>query len=192
MDDRRRTEDGGRRTERGAVTLWRQARAIVLLPGMVTVAIPAAILYSSSRSGTSRAWPAPDGLSAALGLPFIALGLSLMAWTIRLFATVGQGTLSPWDSTRRLVVRGAYRHVRNPMISGVFGVLLGEAILFRSVSLFVWFLAAVGINNVYIPLVEEPGLEGRFGEDYRLYKQNVPRWIPRGEAWTPPWEERAE
>ncbi|MEW5718671.1 MAG: hypothetical protein AB1817_08610 [Chloroflexota bacterium] len=36
---------------------------------------------------------------------------------------------------------------------------------------------------MYIPLVEERGLEKRFGEEYRIYKQNVPRWIPRAKAW---------
>jgi protein-S-isoprenylcysteine O-methyltransferase Ste14 len=35
------------------------------------------------------------------------------------------------------------------------------------------------LNLIYIPLVEEPRLERRFGKDYRLYQQNVPRWIPR-------------
>jgi hypothetical protein len=25
---------------------------------------------------------------------------------------------------------------------------------------------------------EEPGLEARFGESYRVYKQQVPRWLP--------------
>ena len=38
--------------------------------------------------------------------------------------------LVPWDPTRRLVVRGIYRHVRNPMITGVGAVLLDEAAVF--------------------------------------------------------------
>ncbi len=36
---------------------------------------------------------------------------------------------------------------------------------------------------VYIPLIEEPGLARRFGDDYRLYKNNVPRWLPRLTPW---------
>jgi len=36
---------------------------------------------------------------------------------------------------------------------------------------------------IYIPLGEEPGLAKRFGDDYHLYKQNVPRWIPRLTPW---------
>ena len=34
-------------------------------------------------------------------------------------------------------------------------------------------------NAVYFPLVEEKGLEERFGQAYREYKSNVPRWLPR-------------
>lgn len=118
-----------------------------------------------------------------LGLLAIGLGLVLMVATIRLFVTVGKGTLAPWNSTQRLVVQGAYRHVRNPMIAGVFFVLLGEAVLAASLPILGWFVFFVIANAVYIPLAEEPGLVKRFGADYLLYTQNVPRWIPRLRGW---------
>jgi protein-S-isoprenylcysteine O-methyltransferase Ste14 len=75
------------------------------------------------------------------------------------------------------------------MISGVFFILLGEAILVGSIPLASWLILFVLLNLIYIPLFEEPGLERRFGDDYRLYKQHVPRWIPRLRAWSAPWEE---
>jgi Phospholipid methyltransferase len=78
---------------------------------------------------------------------------------------------------------GVYRHVRNPMISGVLFVLLGEAAVAASSPLASWFLLFVIINAVYIPLSEEPGLAKRFGDDYLTYKQNVPRWVPRLRPW---------
>ncbi len=71
------------------------------------------------------------------------------------------------------------------MITGVFGALLGETLLVGSTSLLHWFLAFVLINLPYIPLLEEPGLERRFGEAYRLYRRNVPRWLLRLRPWTP-------
>ena len=85
-------------------------------------------------------------------------------------------------------MQGVYRHVRNPMISGVVLVLLGESLLPASLPLFWWFLVFAIVNATYIPLSEEPGLVKRFGEDYRCYKQSVPRWVPR---WTP-WDGRRE
>jgi protein-S-isoprenylcysteine O-methyltransferase Ste14 len=109
--------------------------------------------------------------------------LVLMVATIRLFVTVGKGTLAPWNPTQRLVVRGVYRHVRNPMIAGVFLVLLGEAVLAASLPLLGWFAAFVVVNVLYIPLAEEPGLAKRFSDEYQTYKRNVPRWIPRLRPW---------
>jgi protein-S-isoprenylcysteine O-methyltransferase Ste14 len=65
-------------------------------------------------------------------------------------------------------------------------VLLGEAALLGSVPLLAWFLAVFAVNAVYFPLVEEPGLRIRFGEDYDRYRDNVPRWVPRLRPWQPP------
>ena len=74
---------------------------------------------------------------------------------------------------------GPYRYVRNPMISGVAVMLLGEALFHGSWVIGIWFGVFVYINHVYCILSEEPGLEKRFGESYRAYKKEVPRWIPR-------------
>ncbi len=69
------------------------------------------------------------------------------------------------------------------MIMGVFSVLLGEAMIIGSTASWIWFILFLLMNLIYIPMYEERGLEERFGHDYRLYKQNVPRWIPRLNAW---------
>ena len=159
------------------MNLWKQLRAILLLPGIVAVAIPAAIFYF-----TGITWP-PSLSNAVIGSVTVILGLALMIWTSRLFATVGHGTLAPFDPPQKLVVHGVYMHVRNPMITGALCVLLGEAIFFGSWWLLGWFGFALILNLVYIPLVEERGLAKRFGDDYLHYKQNVPRWIPRLTPW---------
>ena len=164
---------------------WKHLRAILVLPFMVTVVIPGTILFLTGPDTFDlwQSYPATRVALPILGGAFICLGLVLMVATIRLFVMVGKGTLAPWNPTQRLVVQGVYRHVRNPMISGVFFVLLGEAILAASLALLGWFVAFVVLNAVYIPLAEEPGLMKRFGEDYPAYKQNVPRWVPRLTPW---------
>jgi protein-S-isoprenylcysteine O-methyltransferase Ste14 len=160
------------------VSVWRHVRAIGILPFVVTVVVPGLVVW---REGADvAAWPL-----AFLGVVLIGLGLALVAWTIALFARVGHGTLAPWDPTSRLVVAGPYRHVRNPMISGVLAILLGEGALFASVALLLWFAAVFAVNAVYFPLVEEPGLRRRFGADYEAYGANVPRWLPRASPWEP-------
>jgi protein-S-isoprenylcysteine O-methyltransferase Ste14 len=168
------------------VSAWRHARAIVLLPGTVTLAVPAIILLVGE--GPNIGWGL-GGLASVvpvlIGSALIAAGLALWVWTVRLFTRIGKGTLAPWDPTRHLVVEGPYRLVRNPMITAVIAVLTGEAILFGSPALLIWCALFLGINWVYFVLYEEPGLERRFGDDYRDYRRNVPRWIPRRTPWTP-------
>jgi protein-S-isoprenylcysteine O-methyltransferase Ste14 len=160
------------------VSVWRHIRAIGLLPLMVTVVVPGVVVWRSGAELAGRPL-------AAAGALLVALGVMLVTWTVRLFARLGRGTLAPWDPTSRLVVAGPYRHVRNPMISGVLAVLLGEAALLGSIPLLVWFGAVFAVNAVYFPLVEEPGLRRRFGDDYDAYRANVPRWLPRLRPWEP-------
>ena len=74
--------------------------------------------------------------------------------------------------------------MRNPMISAVTLILFAEAFLFNSFAMIGWLLLFFAANAVWFILVEEPGLERRFGEPYGRYKENVPRWIPRASPWT--------
>jgi len=154
-------------------------RAVLALPVNVLGVIPALLLWWSGRWRLSR----PDELTLWLGLGLLALGLTLMTITIRQFAREGKGTLAPWDPTQRLVVNGVYRHVRNPMITGVLCNLAGEALLLRAPAIAAWFALFLLVNAIYLPFFEELGLAKRFGEDYRRYRAAVPRWIPRLRPW---------
>jgi protein-S-isoprenylcysteine O-methyltransferase Ste14 len=159
--------------------------AILALPFIMAIVIPFLILM---QSGTNVGWGLRFPLNlfpTVVGLALIGEGFLLVTSTIRLFITVGQGTLAPWSPTQHLVVTGIYRYVRNPMISGVFAILLGETILFRSQPLLYWTIGFLVVNMIYMPLIEEPGLRRRFGADYDNYARNVPRWFPRRTPWTP-------
>ena len=161
------------------MSAWRQARAIALLPGTVTVLVPGLLLVLTE---SNVGWGL-GGLAAALlvlaGLTFIGAGFALWLWTVRLFARIGEGTLAPWDPTRRLVAVGPYRRLRNPMITAVLAVLIGEAALFGSAALLVWAAVFFALNHAFFLLYEEPALERRFGEEYLAYKREVPRWVPK-------------
>jgi protein-S-isoprenylcysteine O-methyltransferase Ste14 len=85
-----------------------------------------------------------------------------------------------------LVIRRPYRHVRNPMISGVLFLLAAQALILGSWPLAAWLAVFFLGNTIYLPLSEESALECRFGAAYRQYKANVPRWIPRFRPWQPP------
>jgi protein-S-isoprenylcysteine O-methyltransferase Ste14 len=161
---------------------WRMIRAILILPGTALFLVPMALLWTTGipDPASVRGW------QLWLALILLAPGLILAVWTSRLFLTLGEGTPAPWDPPRKLVVRGPYRHVRNPMISAVLVLLLAEALFFRSWPIAGWLAVFFAANAVYFPFSEEPGLEKRFGEAYRQYKKQVPRWIPRLRPWNPP------
>jgi protein-S-isoprenylcysteine O-methyltransferase Ste14 len=158
------------------MSAWRHVAAILLLPVLATVVVPALLEWNAEVEFSPL---------FALGVLLVAVGLLLFVTTVVLFARIGQGTLAPWDPTSRLVVRGPYRHVRNPMISGVLFVLFGEAAVLGSPALLIWATAFLAVNAVYMPLFEEPGLQRRFGKDYEAYAAHVPRWLPRLRPWDP-------
>ena len=159
----------------------RHLLAIAILPFTVTVLIPRWILRGRGVFGGLAEGPLL--LVQLLGVVLLAVGLALFVSSLRRFANEGDGTLAPWDPPRRLVVRGPYRYVRNPMISGVVFVLLAEAALLLSRALLGWAILFAAINAVYIPLVEEPMLRGRFGSEYDEYRRHVPRLLPRISPW---------
>ncbi|HEY8866702.1 MAG TPA: isoprenylcysteine carboxylmethyltransferase family protein [Solirubrobacteraceae bacterium] len=151
---------------------------------MVAVVVPALLAWLYPTE-IGLGLPAPaSALPVVAGVVLIAVGLRLWLETIRLFVRVGEGTLAPWDPPRRFVVRGPYRRVRNPMISALGFVLLGEAALLGSGAILILFAGFAIVNAIYIPLVEEPGLVRRFGGDYEEYRRAVRRWIPRRRPWS--------
>ena len=155
-------------------------KAIILLPGNVLVFIPLTILWLSRDDVSLTRFIPSSILVLAFGLLFLAVGLFLAIWTMRIFIKKGGGgTPAPWDPIKNFVVEGPYLYVRNPMIIGVILLLISESILLQSWEIFSWMVVFVLINSAYFVLFEEPNLERRFGEKYLSYKLNVPRWLPR-------------
>lgn len=160
-------------------------RAIIVLPGTVLVFVPALLLWRAAGTPAAMSPAGPAQARFWIGLVPATVGLVLAVWTTRLFVAVGRGTPAPWDPPRTLIVRGPYRHVRNPMITGVLLMLGAESLLLGSWPVAGWALFFLVITTIYLAVIEEPELERRFGEDYRRYGANVPRWIPRTSPWEP-------
>jgi len=164
--------------------MLRHLLSIALLPFVVVVLIPRWLLGAWSTADTR--WiggTIPSAAAHLAGILIFLAGFAFFAWCVSLFARLGKGTLAPWDPTRRLVVAGPYTYIRNPMISGVLAMLVGETVFLGSQVLGIWTLAFFLINDIYFRLLEEPGLERRFGASYLEYKTVVPRWIPADKPW---------
>jgi protein-S-isoprenylcysteine O-methyltransferase Ste14 len=155
--------------------MWLALRSItwtIVVPGMVAGYVPWRYL------GLSRVHLNLHNPIQLLGVAWVAVGAVLLGICIWEFATLGGGTLAPVDPPRRLVVRGLYRYVRNPMYVSVGILLLGELIVAQTAAMFwyflVWFLAV----NLFVLGYEEPMLRRTFGTSYDEYAKSVNRWLP--------------
>ena len=84
-----------------------------LFIGLLLVFVPARIL---ARAGVAA--PATAGIFQIVGIVVAAIGASIAIWCVLTFALYGRGTPAPFDPPRRLVIRGPYGYVRNPMYIG--------------------------------------------------------------------------
>lgn len=154
--------------------LIRAVTYVVLLGTLVIVFLPAQL---PSSWGLAR--PPAIHLPQAVGLLVGVGGAALTIWCVLTFAFIGRGTPIPFDPPRRLVVRGPYRFVRNPMAIGVFLALAGAALYYGSAQLFGFSLLFVLGIHLLVVGYEEPTLRQMFGQDYEDYSRRVRRWIPR-------------
>jgi protein-S-isoprenylcysteine O-methyltransferase Ste14 len=166
-------------------TALRHILAILLLPFMAVIVIPAWLFKAFANIDTR--WFGTASIQAwtgfIVGALLVWVGFTLFVLCVNLFVLFGQGTLAPWNPTQKLVVTGPYRHIRNPMISGVAMMLIGQFLFWGSWIIGLWVGIFIVINYIYFIFSEEPGLEKRFGESYLNYKANVPRWLPRLKPW---------
>jgi protein-S-isoprenylcysteine O-methyltransferase Ste14 len=108
-----------------------------------------------------------------------ASGAALALACILTFAFVGRGTPAPFDPPRRLVVRGPYRFVRNPMYLGAGLALTGAALFYQSLPLLGYAAVFLLICHVFVMLYEEPVLRRTFERDYEAYCRRAGRWWPK-------------
>lgn len=153
---------------------------VVVVPGTVAVLIPAAI--TRWRSAPWGPWP----LVVAIASVLLLAGASVLLHAVWRFAVEGRGTPSPTAPTEQLVIRGAYRHVRNPMYLAVAAIIGGQAMLSPDVWILLYLVAFGAAVVAFVHLYEEPTLRAAHGESYAVYRQAVPRWRPTLRPWEGP------
>ncbi len=142
----------------------------VLVPGTVAGYIPWSIVQGVPLVVTP--WVIPAGLCSVIGV-------AIYLWCAYDFGVAGRGTPAPIDAPKRLVVRGLYQYVRNPMYVGVMIVLAGWNMLFRMASLLNYTIGVFVFFNLFVFFYEEPALKRQFGDEYMDYRSKVRRWLPR-------------
>ena len=134
-------------------------------------------------SGRLFPW-APALPCALLAAVLMVTGLVLSIWSIVHMKKVGDG--NPFDAynhelaprTKHLMTDGPYKFTRNPMLVGIYIYDLGVLLWLQNW----WPLAVLAIEVIMLSLQvrsEEKRLEMDFGDEYRAYKQSVPRYLIR-------------
>jgi protein-S-isoprenylcysteine O-methyltransferase Ste14 len=144
----------------------------IFVPGSVVLLFPY-ILFTYFPALDS-----PLGKIRFVGfVPIITGGILCLqcAWD---FAVVGKGTPAPIDPPKEIVVVGFYSYIRNPMYLGIIFILLGQAIVYESIDVFIYCCLIFILFHVFVVYYEEPALHRQFGGKYEAYIQKVPRWFP--------------
>lgn len=155
------------------VLLLKNLLFTLVVPGFVVGWVPLRVFERRP------VWPANLDGRHALGLLLGALGLAVYLHCLWLFATRGRGTPLPLDPPRKLVQRGIYRWVRNPMYLAVLMLVAAEAAFLGSWRIGIYWICLACIFQIFVMVHEEPALSFRFGAMYEDYKRAVPRWLPR-------------
>ena len=114
-------------------------------------------------------------------LGFIPVTAGVFVWVCSVwhFVVFGRGTPAPVTPPVKLVNGGIYRYARNTMYLGVLLILLGEAILLQSLTLYFYTVLVWLAFHLFVVFYEEPRLKKIFNNSYMEYRASVPRWIPR-------------
>ena len=145
-------------------------------PGIVAGAIPWGI----------TGWRLPDplplsGVLVVLGVLLLIPALWVLIDSFVRFA-LSLGTPAPIAPTKRLVVDGWYRFMRNPMYVAVVSLILGQGLLFASLSTLAYGAAVWLTMHLFVVFYEEPTLSAAH-PTYDAYRASVPRWLPRLTPW---------
>jgi protein-S-isoprenylcysteine O-methyltransferase Ste14 len=153
--------------------IFRAITYATLFIGFLLIYLPARLLASAGIVRASEI-AAPQIAGMIVG----SVGAALALGCIFTFATIGKGTPAPFDPPRKLVIRGPYRFVRNPMYIGAALALAGAALFYRSLPLLACAGAFLVACHLFVISYEEPTLRRSFGAEYLAYCQRVSRWWP--------------
>jgi protein-S-isoprenylcysteine O-methyltransferase Ste14 len=126
-------------------------------------------------------WPPSwDRLSSIIGALMFAAFSAIGVLSARALVKNGEGTPLPLNATKKLVVTGPYKYVRNPMAIAGLGQGLAVSIIFQSIEVAMYCILGMVVWNYLVRPVEEEDLKKTFGHEFNLYSAQVSCWIPRG------------
>lgn len=146
------------------------------VPPAVLVALIAATMWAVSRISPNLYFTIPGAAWWSAGIA--AVGVCIAVLGVLEFRVAGT-TVDPRvpDQSVTLVVRGIYRHSRNPMYLGFFLVLFAWGLFLGSALSLVFLPAFIAYMNCFQIVPEERFMREKFGESYNKYRSEVRRWV---------------
>ena len=134
------------------------------------------------ESASTNLWSTLVGFGETGMLVSMLLGYAVALVGIGLFA---QGWRQVYRARQndRLVTDGLYGYVRHPQYTGLFIALFGEGIIHWPTVFSVGLFPFVIVVFAWLARKEERDMVDKFGEDYQLYQQNVPMFLPDWGKW---------
>lgn len=116
-----------------------------------------------------------------VGVVFLLTGLGIAIYHSRLFKRLGANIMTFGEPTK-IVKSGMFRYSRNPMYLGFVVALFGAALLFQAaIASFLMVAVFWLITDRWYIRFEEAEMLKKFGEEYKNYCNQTPRWIGRVE-----------
>jgi protein-S-isoprenylcysteine O-methyltransferase Ste14 len=114
--------------------------------------------------------------AGSLGAMVFVLALALFGWAIVTISSAGSNVPTTRPTTT-IVESGPYRFTRNPIYIAMFLALIGLAVAFDSLWLFITLVPFALVIRYGVVAREEAYLERKFGDAYRGYRTRVRRWV---------------
>jgi len=115
-------------------------------------------------------------LIIVLGTLILLTGIVFRIWASFIFFQNELKVLSVKPQSK-FIRKGPYKISRNPLYIGIICIVLGIAFIIGSPSSVVASILLIIFWNFYTRLVDEKRMLQSFGEDYRQYEKEVPRWF---------------
>lgn len=149
---------------------------VVVFWSVLLGVLPWVIVWIEKRLGVPGFhFPGQVFLAVCLFLTLSSIGL----YSATTMAVLGQGTPLPIDSPRRLVIRGPYAYVRNPMAVAGLGQGFSVGLGLGSWGVLLYVLFGGLVWNYIARPAEEADLERHFGDEFLRYREQVRCWLPR-------------
>jgi len=149
------------------------ANRVKLMPTTYLLMSVIAIVALHVLLPVAKVVPTPWNL---LGILPLVVGVVINLVADRAFHAA-QTTVRPFEKSSALVTSGVFRVSRNPMYLGFVLLLIGLAVLLRSLTPYLVVVAFAALLDRQFVAVEEQMLAEQFGADWQRYRLRTRRWL---------------